>query len=148
MKTRITLSILVLALSTGFRSETKGVLNVSLTNIKNTGKINIAVYREGENFPNDKFLVTGQTGECTTSTCSFQFKDLPYGNYAIAIYQDVNANGKLDTGTFGIPSEPFAFSNNFRPKWGGPSYEKCKFDFAKDKQVVEIAIINSLFGGD
>lgn len=148
MKTNITLLLLVLVLSTGFRTETKGVLNVSLTNIKNTGKINIALYKEGKDFPNDKYLVMGQTGECSTSTCSFQFKDLPYGNYAIAIYQDVNANGKLDTGTFGIPSEPFAFSNNFRPKWGGPSYEKCKFEFAKDKQVVEIAIINSLFGGD
>lgn len=148
MKAHITLLTLVLALSTGFRSETKGVLNVSLTNIKNTGKISIAVYKEGEDFPNDKFLVTGQIGECTTGICSFQFKDLAFGNYAIAIYQDVNGNGKLDTGTFGIPSEPFAFSNNFRPKWGGPSYEKCKFDFVKDKQVVEIAIINSLFGGD
>lgn len=148
MKAQILSLVLVLVLSTGFRSETKGVLQVSLTNIKNTGKINIALYKDGENFPNDKYLVTGQTGECTTNTCSFQFKDLAYGDYAIAIYQDVNGNGKLDTGTFGIPSEPFAFSNNFRPKWGGPSYEKCKFDFVKDKQVVEIAIINSLFGGD
>ncbi len=148
MKTSITLLLLVLALSSGFRSETKGVLQVSLSNIKNEGKINIALYKEGNDFPDDKFLVVGQAGECTTSTCSFQFKNLPFGDYAIAIYQDLNGNGKLDTGNFGIPSEPFAFSNNFRPRWSGPSYSKCKFDFVKDKQVIEIALINSLFGGD
>lgn len=144
-------AIIFLALTfftSAFRSETSGSLTITLSNITKTGKVNVAVYKAGEEFPDDKYIVKSQSGECKTSTCTFTLTDLPYGDYAVAIYQDVNANGKLDTGTFGIPNEPFAFSNNFKPKWGGPSFDKCKFQFAKDKQVIEIAMINSLFGND
>lgn len=148
MRTLLVFLIVIITASSGFRAETKGSLQITLSNISKTGKINVALYRDGEDFPNDKFVVKTQSGECTTAVCTFQFKDLPYGDYAIAIYQDVNANGKLDTGTFGIPSEPFAFSNNFKPKWGGPSFEKCKFEFSQEKQTISISMINSLFGGD
>lgn len=148
MRTLIVFLIVIITASTGFRTETKGSLQITLSNISKTGKINVALYREGEDFPNDKFVVKTQSGECTSAVCTFQFNDLPYGDYAIAIYQDVNANGKLDTGTFGIPTEPFAFSNNFKPKWGGPSFEKCKFEFSQEKQTISISMINSLFGGD
>lgn len=140
--------LLILLLTSAFRSENSGALVVSLSNVAKTGKMNVAIYRAGEAFPDDKFVVKSQVGECKTTSCTFQFQDLPYGEYAIAIYQDVNGNGKLDTGTIGIPTEPFAFSNNFKPRWGGPSFEKCSFKFEKDKQSVSIAMINSLFGGD
>jgi len=143
--TSITL-LLIISISSGLYAQEKGLLQISLSNIKKDGKINIAIYKEGEDFPNDKFVVKSLKGECKTGVCTFQFQNLAYGEYASAIYQDVNANGDLDTGTFGIPSEPFAFSNNFRPKFGVPSFEKCKFKFAKDKQTIEIAMINSLFG--
>lgn len=148
MKTLLVFFVAIITVSSGFRTNTKGSLNITLSNITQKGKINVAVYKDGEDFPSDKFLVKGQTGECNSATCSFQFQDLPYGNYAVAIYQDVNANGKLDTGTFGIPTEPFAFSNNFKPKWGGPSFEKCRFEFSQDNQTLSITMINSLFGGD
>ncbi len=148
MKATTIILATIILISSGFRATTSGSLVVSLSNISKTGKINLAVYKEGEDFPNDKFLVTSLTGECKTGICTFQFQNLPYGEYAIALYQDENGNDTLDTGNFGIPKEPFAFSNNFRPKWGGPSFDKCKFEFSKDKQVVEIAIINSLFGGN
>lgn len=135
-------------ISTGFHSEEKGSIKVTLSNIKDTGKIKIGIYREGDDFPDAKFLVKTLFAEGVSGQCEVQFEEIPFGTYAIAIYQDVNGNGKLDKGAFGIPSEPFAFSNNFRPKFGGPSFEKCKFDFAKDQQAVRIEMINSLFGGD
>lgn len=105
--------LLVALVTTAFRSETKGSLVVSLSNITQTGKINVAIYSEGGEFPDDKFMVKTQTGECKSGVCTFTFQDIPYGEYAIALYQDENGNGKLDTGAFGVPTEPFAFSNNF-----------------------------------
>ena len=139
---------LSLMISFGFHSEEKGSLKISLSNIKKTGKIKIAVYRKGEDFPDDKLIVKSLEGESTDGKCEFQFESIPFGSYAVAIYQDVNGNGKLDKGMFGIPSEPFAFSNNFRPKFGGPSFDKCKFDLTKDNLALNIEMINSLFGGD
>ena len=35
---------------------------------------------------------------------------LPEGEYVISIYQDLNANGKLDTNLVGIPKEPVGIS--------------------------------------
>jgi uncharacterized protein (DUF2141 family) len=148
MKANTIILASIIFICSGFRATTFGSLVVSLSNISKKGKINLAIYKEGEDLPNDKFLVKSLTGECTTGVCTFKFDNLPYGEYAIALYQDENANKKLDTGNFGIPSEPFAFSNNFKPRWGGPSFEKCKFEFSKDEQVVEIALINKLFGND
>ena len=37
--------------------------------------------------------------------------NLPIGECVINIYQDLNNNGKLDTGIFGIPKEPVGISN-------------------------------------
>ena len=150
MKT-ITLLIITMTLlfSTSYRSEEKGTLTVSLSNIKKKGKINISIYKPGKKFPDDsKNLVKRQSLESTSSLLTITFRDISYGKYAVAIYQDVNGNGELDTKIFGIPTEPFAFSNNFRPKFGGPSFEKCEFEFIKDNQTIEIEMINSLFGGD
>jgi uncharacterized protein (DUF2141 family) len=145
--TNLFLAIIFIVL-TGFRTSNKGALVLSLSNITKTGSMNVALYKEGEDFPDDKYLVKSLKSDCATGVCKLQFENVEYGQYAIAIYQDVNGNGKLDTGNFGVPKEPFAFSNNFRPKWGGPSFDKCKFQFSKDKQVIEIALINSLFGKD
>jgi uncharacterized protein (DUF2141 family) len=148
MKIMKTTILLVALFLTGFDLEEKGVLKISLSNIKETGKIYAAVYSEGDNFPDPKFLVKKTMGEVLNGKCELHFEGLPFGTYAIAVYQDVNGNGKLDKGMFGIPEEPFAFSNNFRPRFGGPSFDKCAFDFKENNQTVNIEMINSLFGGD
>jgi uncharacterized protein (DUF2141 family) len=67
---------------------------------------------------------------------------IPNGDYAIAIYQDQNGNGKLDTNFFGIPKEPYAFSNNKVPVFSEPSFEKCKFQFTKQTQQIIINLLN------
>ena len=36
---------------------------------------------------------------------------LPPGEYVFSLYQDLNANGKLDTNFIGIPREPVGISN-------------------------------------
>lgn len=140
-------SILLVFLSMSFRPEETGKLIVTVTNIKKTGKVHVGLYREGEKFPDKKFQVKSLASDCQ-ETCVFEFESVPFGEYAIAVYQDESGNGKLDTGFFGIPSEPFAFSNNFKPRFGGPSFEKCRFHFSKESQPVRIEMINSLFGGN
>jgi uncharacterized protein (DUF2141 family) len=148
MKTKIVLAILIALISFAFNPEEKGVLKITLSNIKKTGKIHVGLYSEGGDFPSDKSRVKTLTGEVSNGKCELQFDEIPYSSYAVAIYQDVNGNGKLDKGMFGIPEEPFAFSNNFRPRFGGPSFESCKFDFKEDNQTLTIEMINSMFGKD
>ena len=40
------------------------------------------------------------------------FDDLPDGDYGMKAYHDVNGDGTMNTNPFGMPIEPFAFSNN------------------------------------
>jgi uncharacterized protein (DUF2141 family) len=73
---------------------------------------------------------------------TFTITDIPSGVYAVAIFQDNNGNGKLDKNFFGVPKEPFAFSNNIVPKLSTPGFDECKFQFAKEGQILSINIIN------
>lgn len=65
--------------------------------------------------------------------------DLPAGDYAIKVFQDVNENRELDIGLFG-PKEPYGFSNDARGSSGPPSWEAVRFHFDGTDQTVEIAM--------
>ncbi|MCA8832014.1 DUF2141 domain-containing protein [Hymenobacter sp. BT728] len=66
--------------------------------------------------------------------------ELPAGEWAVAITQDVNNNDKLDKNLMGIPTEPFAFSNNVRPRLAPPAFDDCKFTVAGAAATVNISL--------
>jgi uncharacterized protein (DUF2141 family) len=73
---------------------------------------------------------------------TYVINTIPHGTYAVAIYQDLNGNGKLDENMFGIPNEPFAFSNNVVPRFSAPKFDDCKFEFSKADQVLSINLLD------
>ena len=68
--------------------------------------------------------------------------ELAPGEWAVALTQDLNNNDKLDKNFLGIPTEPFAFSNNIKPRLAAPSFQECKFMVAGPGQVVNISSWN------
>ena len=71
-----------------------------------------------------------------SSPDNFLKKGLPKGTYALALFQDLNGNGTLDTGAFGIPQEPTGFSNDAQDVMGPPSFEECSFTVRGDTTLV------------
>ncbi len=63
--------------------------------------------------------------DAATGTFSAVLKDLPDGPLALTVFQDVNANGRLDMNPMGIPTEPFGFSNNAAGNFGPPRFEQA-----------------------
>ena len=59
----------------------------------------------------------------TTPACVFVPKP---GVYALALYHDANANGKLDRNAIGIPKEGFGFSGNPKIQFSAPSLESVR----------------------
>ncbi|MDR0756381.1 MAG: DUF2141 domain-containing protein [Tannerella sp.] len=57
------------------------------------------------------------------------------GEYAVSVMHDENGNNKLDTGTFGIPTEKTGFSNNARGQMGPPSFKDCMFKLESDSVI-------------
>ena len=114
-KTSLTLTIEVASFE-----NTKGVLRVCVTDQK------------------DDFLKSCAFSKIVTvedDTVSLKIENIEEGNYAVSVYHDENNSGILETGgVFGIPLEPYGFSNNPNMTFG-PSYKKSVFKMASDKNI-------------
>ncbi len=62
---------------------------------------------------------------------NFQFDSVPKGYYGIRCYQDINGDGKLNSGLFG-PTEPWGTYKPSRPLFRGPTFDEVKFYVDKD----------------
>lgn len=59
---------------------------------------------------------------------TYLIRGLKPGDYSLSGYNDINGNGRMDTGLFGIPKEPVGFSVLNKNKLGSnPSWESVKF---------------------
>lgn len=80
------------------------------------------------------------------TTVTLTITDAPYGEYAVALYQDVNGNGNFDRGgLMGLPREPYSFSNNFRPmqRLRGPRFTDCRFVYSATQREVRVQMLNN-----
>jgi len=116
--------------------EEKYSLTVEIDGIFNkTGILYAAVYNTKEDF-----MVTPYSRkkvEVQKFSNTLVFENLEEGNYAVAIYQDLNGNGKLDK-VFKIPVEPYGLSNN---PARFPQFEKQKILVDQNK-TIKITIKN------
>lgn len=60
--------------------------------------------------------------------------DSPEGDYALLLFQDDNGNGELDRNFIGIPREPIALSNGYRPK-GPPSFQRAQIRLSEGQPL-------------
>ena len=89
------------------------------------GAILVAVYDSAGNY----LKRPAKTGRAPAlaGTVDVLIKDLPAGEYGLALFHDANGNGQMDRNLIGIPSEDHAFSNNARGNMGPPTFEQGKF---------------------
>jgi uncharacterized protein (DUF2141 family) len=55
------------------------------------------------------------------------FENLPAGDYAVKAFHDVNGDGEMNTNPFGLPTEPYAFSNNAVGNMGPARWDRARF---------------------
>jgi len=108
------------------------------------GSLHISVYKDEQTFLKDgKEVITKIVQVNDSSHVDTYFCDLPSGWYAVALYQDLDNNNKMNRGFLGIPSEPYGLSNNIRPRFSVPKFEQCRFYVSgTGKKDVTIALIN------
>lgn len=114
-------------------------LTVDVQNVRiQKGFVYIALFRAGSDFPEGK-PTQGKKVEASSQQVSSIFSVEP-GEYAIAVFHDENSNGKMDKKIFGIPKEPYGFSNNFRPKMSAPKFSDCQFKMSNSEKTVRIEL--------
>ncbi|MDA9002680.1 DUF2141 domain-containing protein [Flavobacteriaceae bacterium] len=114
---------------------TTHALQITVNNIENIkGKLQVCITDKKEGFL--KQCEYAKAVAVTNNTISLEIANIKTGIYSISLFHDENNNGVLDTkGFFGIPSEPYGFSNNPSTTFGPPSFEECTFLINEDKQI-------------
>jgi uncharacterized protein (DUF2141 family) len=119
-------------------------LAITVTNIKEVvGNMRVGIYKSTNDFPDENDTYKSKIYKISkTGTVTFKINDLPYGNYAIAVYQDKNKNGRMDKNFVGVPKEPFAFANNVKPRFSAPSFEDCEIDYSESNHKMTVILLN------
>lgn len=100
------------------------------------GSVRAALNNE-QNYDGDG-NVRAATLSIKDGTARWTIDNLPSGTYAVRLYHDENDNGELDTNMFGVPQEPFGFSNGARGSMGPPDFEEAAFTVASDSLSMTI----------
>ena len=111
-------------------------LDIEITDLKsNKGMINVLISDESKNeIASATFIkVKGLKAEVS-------FDSIHPGRYAIQFYHDENQNGKLDLNLIGIPKESYGSSNDVKPVFGPPKFEKMLFNLTENKKVIMVPV--------
>ncbi|CAN5407030.1 DUF2141 domain-containing protein [soil metagenome] len=91
-----------------------------------TGKVMVALY-DSEAAYSDGSPVAHAMVDVAAGEHAAIFTDLPAGDYAAKTFHDVDGDGKMKTNPFGMPTEPYAFSNNARGNMGPARWDAAHF---------------------
>jgi uncharacterized protein (DUF2141 family) len=93
------------------------------------GRIMVAVFDSAEAYQAGRPVKAAQLDAAAGET-RVTFDDLPDGDYAVRAFHDLNADGRMNTNPFDMPTEPFAFSNNAVGNMGPASWDRARFPAA------------------
>lgn len=116
-------------------------LDINFTGVETrTGSIMIALFDSedaynGKGAPVRATALPVKVGALTTLIAG-----LAPGRYAIKAFHDVDGDGKMGINPFGMPIEPFAFSNNAKGNRGPAMWADAAFTVAPGENVQAITI--------
>lgn len=102
------------------------------------GALRIALFHGEENY-NTSNPIMGTLAMVDGDVATVTFSSVVEGEYGIKLFHDVNNNDEMDTNVFGIPKEPFAFSNNAPARFGPAVWDDAKFEITAEKNTHSIS---------
>lgn len=115
---------------------------VVLSNVvSKKGRAYVAWYKTDSSFMDDtRYFLRKIVDLNGASELTIPFSDIQAGIYAIAVFIDVNGNGKLDKGMFGIPKENYGFSNNIYPATRAATFQEASFKLGNQAETINIRL--------
>jgi len=96
-----------------------------------TGAVMVALYDSAQSYGADISVRQGRI-DVAAGARSIVFDRLPAGDYAVKAFPDVDGDGRMNVNPFGIPTEPYAFSNNAVGNMGPASWDRARFTVSGD----------------
>lgn len=85
-----------------------------------------------------KHAILSLEGDTSEATYECVIPDLPAGTYGIFVHQDMDGDGELDKNMMGMPTEPYAFSNDARGMFGPAKWNKASITITADQEATSI----------
>jgi uncharacterized protein (DUF2141 family) len=107
------------------------------------GSVGCALFGRGvaEQFPLAQEAAIRMRHPAKPGTVQCVFRDLSAGEYAVSAAHDLNDNGQTDRNFVGLPTEPWAVSNNVRPTLRAPRFAEAAFTLAAtDTRRIELRL--------
>lgn len=139
MKTNIISFILLISVNTALFAQHN--FSVEVTSLKpGQGYVFFGLYDKEKGFLDEESQIAIAKVKATGNKVAYTFKNLPDGDYAVAVYQDANSNGKCDRNMIGYPTEGYGFSKNYKPKFSAPIFDDVKIGI-NQSYTTSIALI-------
>ena len=113
-----------------------GCAKVEVQNLRTgQGPLMVAAYTDAASFR--KTAASQLQMAVTGETMTIQVCGLAGDTVALTLYQDLNANGKMDANPFGMPTEPWGASGKAAPM--GPTWDTAQVPLGAETIVVKLS---------
>lgn len=135
--------ILTLALAatvqTADAQDANGTLRIDLSGLQPQGSVMVQLFDSEAGYQSGDGVAAGMA-RINAATAQVEFADLAPGQYAFRLFHDVNGDGEMNTNPFGMPTEPFAFSNNARGSFGPATWSQAVFTVSPGENVQQLSL--------
>lgn len=103
-------------------------ISVNISDLKVAkGSMIISLFNQADHFPKEGKEFKKVIVPVNSLNVQYTFKNIPAGEYSIAVLHDKNSDGNCNKNLLGIPKEGYCFSNNIKPIFSAPSFQETKF---------------------
>lgn len=92
-----------------------------------TGSVMVVLFSSKAGYDGNQ-PVASMAVPASSSPVTVTFDGLAPGSYGMRSFHDVNGDGEMNFNPFGMPVEPYAFSNNAVGNMGPASWERARFN--------------------
>lgn len=130
--------IFIILFTSSFAPNTpQNTMDIKISGIrKNSGNVVVEIFNDKSSWLEKPYQKLALPSDTEVKIFSFS---VPFGKYAITVYQDLNGNGEPDMNFLGIPKELVGFGNNYKP-FGEPKFESSLTEFSANKQPEPITL--------
>ena len=118
-----------------------GILSVVVSGITSSGgTVRVVIFNSENKFlDRDGYVFKQVVAVSNQKSVKLDFQ-MPHGYYAVSAYHDLNDNRTMDRNGLGLPTEPYALSNNPTVKWRKPTFNETKFAFNQANQTISMEL--------
>ena len=125
------LAAVLLAAASGVSAQEASRVTLAFETGARTGRVMVALY-DSEAAWNANRPVARARVDAAGEPVAAVFEDLPPVDYGAKSFHDVDGDGEMDINPFGMPTEPYAFSNNAVGNMGPASWSRARFAVSGD----------------